>query len=71
MFGIDIVKSKETKEQDPDAAERIYYRCLEGGLSFKISGGSVLTLSPPLNIASSDFKKALDIVEGAIKSEAG
>ena len=71
MFGIDIVKSKETKEQDRDAAERIYYRCLEGGLSFKISGGSVLTLSPPLTIASSDFERALDIVEGAIKSEAG
>ena len=33
-----------------ERAERVFYRCLEEGLSFKVSAGSVLTLSPPLTI---------------------
>ena len=35
----------------PDRAERVFYACLERGLSFKIGGGVVLTLCPPLTIA--------------------
>lgn len=70
MQGIEIVKDKASKEQDRAAAERIYYRCLADGLSFKISGGSVLTLSPPLTIAKPDLERALDIVETAIRAEA-
>ncbi len=69
MFGIEIVRDKSTKAQDREAAERIYYRCMENGLSFKISGGNVLTLSPPLIIERSDLEKALGIVEGAITAE--
>lgn len=71
MFGVEIVTDKATKEQDRAAAERVYYRCLENGLSFKISGGSVLTLSPPLTIERGDLETALGIVEAAIASEAG
>ena len=66
MFGVDIVRSRETREADLERAERIYYRCLDGGLSFKISQGSVLTLSPPLTIAREDLDRALSIVEDAI-----
>ena len=66
MIGVDIVKSRETREADLDLAERIYYRCLDGGLSFKISQGSVLTLSPPLTIARDDLERALSIVENAV-----
>ena len=66
MFGIDIVTSKETRVQGTEQAEKIYYRCLEAGLSFKISQGSVLTLSPPLVISREDLDRALEIVETAI-----
>jgi len=40
---------------------------LEQGLSFKISAGSVLTLSPPLTIAQDDLDRALGIVQSAIQ----
>ena len=46
------------------------YRCLAGGLSFKISAGSVLTLSPPLTIARDDLDRALAIVARAVREEA-
>ena len=39
---------------------------LEGGLSFKISQGNVLTLSPPMVITRAELDRALDIVEQAI-----
>jgi 4-aminobutyrate aminotransferase len=69
LFGIEIVGDRETKSAGNDIAERIYYRCLEAGLSFKISQGAVLTLSPPLVIAKSDLDRALDIVEAAVLAE--
>lgn len=61
MFGVEIAGGK---------AEQIYYTCLEAGLSFKISQGSVLTLSPPLTIARDDLDRAMDIVVIAIKAAA-
>jgi 4-aminobutyrate aminotransferase len=67
MFGVEIVEDKHDKIPGNGRAERIYYACLEAGLSFKISQGCVLTLSPPLTISNSDLDKALDIVIDAIK----
>lgn len=69
MLGIEIVSDRDTKAEDNDLAERIYYRCLENGLSFKISRGCVLTLSPPLTIKRAELDTALTIVENAITSE--
>ena len=67
MFGVEIVDDKSDNSPGLERAERIYYACLEAGLSFKISQGCVLTLSPPLTISNSDLDKALDIVINAIK----
>jgi 4-aminobutyrate aminotransferase len=39
------------------------------GLSFKISAGNVLTLSPPLTISQKDLDRALEIVETAIQTQ--
>ena len=71
MFGVEIVSSRDTRETDHATAEKVYYACLEKGLSFKISAGSVLTLSPPLTIAEDDLDRALGIVETAIREVAG
>ncbi|VAV87675.1 4-aminobutyrate aminotransferase, partial [hydrothermal vent metagenome] len=68
MFGVDIVAGGNAP--DTARAEKIYYACLEAGLSFKISQGNVLTLSPPLTIARADLDRALDIVVTTIKSAA-
>ncbi|MEY8097214.1 aspartate aminotransferase family protein [Falsihalocynthiibacter sp. S25ZX9] len=70
MFGVEIVEDRAEKTQGNARAERIYYACLEAGLSFKISQGCVLTLSPPLTIAKADLDRALDIVVTAIKEAA-
>ncbi len=49
-----------------DAAEAIFYRALERGLSFKVTMGNVLTLTPPLVIAEGDLMRGLDILEACI-----
>ncbi|TPQ33091.1 hypothetical protein C2U70_20080 [Bradyrhizobium guangdongense] len=47
-------------------AERLLYRCLEAGLSFKLGGGNVVTLCPPLTITRDELDQALDILEGSM-----
>jgi 4-aminobutyrate aminotransferase len=66
LFGVEITADRETRASGNEIAERVYYRCLEAGLSFKISQGCVLTLSPPLVIPKVDLDRALDIVEAAV-----
>ena len=36
------------------------YACLSRGLSFKVSGGSVLTLVPPLTVTDNEIDRAVD-----------
>ncbi|MDH3658623.1 MAG: aspartate aminotransferase family protein [Alphaproteobacteria bacterium] len=67
MFGVEIVEDRATKEMGRTRAERIYYACLEKGLSFKISQSCVLTLSPPLTIDRKDLDHALSIVESVVQ----
>lgn len=69
MFGVEIVEDRSTKTPGNARAERIYYACLEAGLSYKISQGCVLTLSPPLTISPTDLDRAIEIVVAAIEDE--
>ncbi len=54
-FGVEVA--------GPALAEAIMYRCLTDGLSFKVGGGNVLTLCPPLTISHAELDTALDILE--------
>ena len=47
-------------------AEALLYACLERGLSFKIGGGNVVTLCPPLTIEIEALDRAFDILEAAL-----
>jgi len=49
-------------------AERVMYECLARGLSFKVSDGNVLTLTPPLIISRQQLDDAIDIVAASITS---
>jgi 4-aminobutyrate aminotransferase len=49
-------------------ADRLLYSCLRRGLSFKVGGGNVVTLCPPLNISTEELDRALDILAAAAMS---
>ncbi|HLK27565.1 MAG TPA: aspartate aminotransferase family protein [Puia sp.] len=66
LWGIELVKDRGTKEKAIEEAEKAMYECLKNGLSFKVSQGNVLQLSPPLIITREELKKAIAIVDNAI-----
>jgi 4-aminobutyrate aminotransferase len=66
LWGIELVKDRSTKEKAVREADLIMYECLKNGLSFKVSQGNVLQLSPPLIITRQELTKALEILEQAI-----
>ena len=70
LLGVELVRDRETKEPANAAAESILYRALDRGLSFKISMGNVITLTPPLVIAEDDLDRALDFLDACIAEEA-
>ena len=51
---------------NPDDAERVLYDCLANGLSFKVSAGTVLTLTPPLTITNEQMAEAIAILDAAL-----
>ena len=66
LLGIELALTNIKKERALEAAERILYRALSRGLSFKLTMGNIITLTPPLNITQSELDIALDILEEEI-----
>ncbi len=67
--GIGLLMGVEVEAPGGDSgmlAERILYAALEQGLSFKISMGNILTLTPPLTITPEELDSAIDILDAAI-----
>jgi len=63
LLGLELVRDRETRERATDEADRVMYTALERGLSFKVSAGNVLTLTPPLTISRAELDRALAIVD--------
>lgn len=66
LFAVELTEDRDARLPAVERAERVFYRCLEAGLSFKVSAGSVLTLSAPMVISKEDLDRALGIVERAV-----
>jgi 4-aminobutyrate aminotransferase len=70
LLGIDLVTDRESKAPAGAAAERVLYRALSRGLSFKTTMGHVLTLTPPLITTVAQMDQALDILDDCLRDEA-
>jgi 4-aminobutyrate aminotransferase len=68
VLGIELVRDRQTREPACDAADEVLYRALERGLSFKVSMGNVLTLTPPLIVTAPQMNEALDILESCLSA---
>ncbi|MFA0410823.1 aminotransferase class III-fold pyridoxal phosphate-dependent enzyme, partial [Vibrio splendidus] len=66
LWGVELVTDHITKTRAFDEAEAVLYQCLNDGLSFKVSQGNVIQLSPPLIIIRSELQVALSVFEKAI-----
>lgn len=66
LWGIELVTDHGSKARAYDEAEAVLYQCLNNGVSFKVSQGNVIQLSPPLIITREQLIEALAIFEEAI-----
>lgn len=64
LWGVEL-RDQVTKKPAIDEAEKIMYNCLQEGLSFKVSQGNVLQLSPVLTIERGELEKAIGILDKA------
>ena len=70
VLGIDLVADPETKEPATEFADRVLYECLNRGLSFKTTMGSVITLTPPLTVTLEEIDCAIAILDEVITNVA-
>ena len=63
LLGMELVKDRVSREPATDEAERVMYSGLRKGLSFKVTMGNIITLTPPLTITMAEMKTALDILK--------
>ena len=66
FLGIELVRDQTTRERAGDEAEAVMYAALTKGLSFKLTMGNIITLTPALTITKEEMDKALDIIEECI-----
>ena len=71
LLGVELVRNRETRERAEEEAEQIMYSALAKGLSFKISMGNILTLTPPLTITKAEMDTALNILEDCFEEVDG
>ncbi len=57
--------------RDRHVAEATMYAALDRGLSFKVSAGTVLTLTPPLTISEAELDLAVAALDGAVGEAEG
>ena len=69
IAGDKVFSDREAKTPAPAAAERVLYRALSRGLSFKTTMGCVLTLTPPLITTETEMMQALDILDACLDEE--
>jgi 4-aminobutyrate aminotransferase len=66
LWGVELVKNSNTKEKANAEAEVVMYECLKLGLSFKVSAGNVLQLSPALTISRKELDTAFNILDKSL-----
>ena len=67
LITFEFVKNRDSKEKYDELAEKILYKSLQLGLSFKIAAGNCITWHPPLIVSKSEIGLAFNIFESAIK----
>ena len=63
LMGMELVEDGKNRERATDLAEDVMYKALARGLSFKLTMGNILTLTPPLTLTKDEMGQALDILD--------
>jgi len=66
MIGIELVKSQETREPNPEARHMVIQKAFQKGLLVLGCGESTVRLMPPLVIEREEADIALEILDGCL-----
>lgn len=66
LITFEFVKNRDSKERYDELTEKVLYKSLELGLSFKVSAGNCVTWHPPLIVTENEIDIAFSIFEKAI-----
>jgi 4-aminobutyrate aminotransferase len=67
MIGVEIVKSKKTKEYGKEEMRQILCKASEKGLILLPAGESVIRICPPLILKKREAEHGLDIFEDSVE----
>lgn len=65
MLGVELLHPG-TRERASAEAERVMYAALARGLSFKLTMGNIMTLTPALTITDAEFDEAVAILDASL-----
>jgi len=63
LIGVELVRDRQTRERATEEAETVMYEALARGLSFKLTMGNILTLTPALTITEAEMAEAIGIID--------
>jgi 4-aminobutyrate aminotransferase len=66
FIGVEIVKSKKSKERGVRESQAVARACFKDGLILISAGMNTLRVIPPLNVAREELEEGLDVMEDAI-----
>lgn len=67
MLGVELLHPG-TRTRATEEAERVMYAALSRGLSFKLTMGNILTLTPALTITQAEFDEAIGILDASLSA---
>ena len=66
FIGVELVKSKKTKEMGIAESQAVTKECFRDGLILITAGRNTLRVIPPLNVAREELEEGIDVMERAI-----
>jgi 4-aminobutyrate aminotransferase len=66
MIGVEFVKDKKSKTEDPELRDRVEMACFERGLILLGCGSNSIRWSPPLILSRENVDVALEIFDEAV-----
>lgn len=63
LIGVELVRDRQSRERATQEAEEVMYEALSRGLSFKLTMGNILTLTPALTITQEEMGEAIGILD--------
>lgn len=66
LLGVELIRSRDPVVRAGDEAEQVMYAALRRGLSFKVTMGNLLTLTPPLTLSREELDLAVNMLDAAL-----